>query len=66
MKRGVSAMSMWKMKGCARCGGDMLIEKDQFHGWYEKCFQCSFSRDLPELAQFKKKSDLPKAKPISV
>ena len=49
---------MWKLKGCPRCGGDLLIEKDLLYGWCEKCFQCSFSRDLKELAKSEEVSDL--------
>ena len=44
-------MPNWKLKSCPRCGGDLLIEKDLLYGWYEKCFQCSFSRDLKESAE---------------
>ena len=58
-------MAMWKLKGCPRCGGDLLIEKELLYGWYEKCIQCSFSRDFPELAQFKEQSDLSREKPIA-
>ncbi len=58
-------MAMWKLKGCPRCGGDLLIEKDLFYGWYEKCIQCSFNRDLPELAQFEEQSDLSRETPIA-
>jgi len=46
-------VSKWKLKSCPRCGGDLLIEKDMY-GWSEKCFQCSFSRDLKELVTIKK------------
>ena len=48
---------MWKLKGCPRCGGDLLIEKDLSYGWQEECIQCSFSRDLPELAESASSSD---------
>ena len=58
-------MAMWKLKGCPRCGGDLLIEKELLCGWYEKCIQCSFSRDLPELAQFQEQSALSRKKPIA-
>ena len=56
---------MWKLKGRPRCGGDLLIEKDLFYGWHEKCLQCGFSRDLPELAQFKEQSDLSRESPLA-
>ena len=49
---------MWKLKGCPRCGGDMLIEKELLYDWYEKCIQCSFSRDLKELVGSINSSDL--------
>ena len=49
---------MWKLKGCPRCRGDLLIEKDLFYGWYEKCFQCAFSRDLKKLVETEEVSDL--------
>ena len=49
-------MSKWKLKSCPRCGGDLLIEKDLLYGWNEKCFQCSFSRDLKELVKSEKVS----------
>ncbi len=48
---------MWKLKGCPRCGGDLLIEKDLSYGWHEECIQCSFSRDLPKLAKSISSSD---------
>ncbi len=51
-------MSKWKLKSCPRCGGDLLIEKDLLYGWHEKCFQCSFSRDLKELVKTDKAPDL--------
>jgi len=56
---------MWKLKGCPRCGGDLLIEKDYVYGWHEKCIQCSFSRDLLELVEFKEQPDLPREKPVT-
>ncbi len=51
-------MAKWKLKSCPRCGGDLLIEKDLFYGWYEKCFQCSFSRDLKKLSKSEEVLDL--------
>ena len=51
-------MANWKLKSCPRCGGDLLIEKDLLYGWNEKCFQCSFSRDLKESVKSEKVSDL--------
>ncbi len=56
---------MWKLKGCPRCGGDLLIEKDLFYGWYEKCIQCSFSRDLKEAVKSEEVSDSTDGVPIT-
>ena len=58
-------MANWKLKSCPRCGGDLLIEKDLLYGWNEKCFQCSFSRDLKELVNTEKKSDSIKKEQIT-
>ncbi|MFC2005535.1 hypothetical protein ACFLVG_01050 [Chloroflexota bacterium] len=58
-------MVMWKLKGCPRCGGDLLLDKDLLSGWYEQCLQCSFNRDLQDLAEYKERSDLPRETPIA-
>ena len=58
-------MPNWKLKSCPRCGGDLLIEKDLLYGWNEKCFQCSFSRDLKELVKAEKTSDSTKKEQIT-
>jgi DNA-directed RNA polymerase subunit RPC12/RpoP len=36
---------MWRLKGCPRCKGDILVDRDQ-HGWYEWCLQCGYRHDL--------------------
>jgi len=56
---------MWKLKGCPRCGGDLLIEEDFIYGWHEKCLQCSFSRDFKELDELERVSDLTNGAPIT-
>ncbi|MFC2035325.1 hypothetical protein ACFLUJ_04275 [Chloroflexota bacterium] len=50
---------MWKLKGCPRCGGDLLIEKEMLYGWNdigrnEKCIQCSFTREFKEIVASEK------------
>ncbi len=50
-------MVNWKLKGCPRCAGDLFISQDM-DGWYEQCLQCSFRRELKELADFKGKPTL--------
>jgi hypothetical protein len=47
-------MVTWKLKGCPRCMGDIFISQDM-DGWYEQCLQCSFRRDLKDLAELKGK-----------
>jgi len=41
--------NIWKLKGCARCGGDMYFDRDAF-GWFAQCLQCSYTQEL-ELTQ---------------
>ncbi len=53
LSKGGDNMTMWKLRSCPKCGGDMFIDKD-IYGWYEKCLQCSYQRDLKDLAEFKK------------
>ena len=40
-------MLHWKLKACARCGGDLFIDRDM-DGWFEQCLQCSYRRELRE------------------
>ncbi len=40
-------MLTWKLKACARCGGDLFIDRDM-DGWFEQCIQCSYRRDLKD------------------
>jgi ribosomal protein S27AE len=54
---GVINMVVWKTKSCPRCAGDLFIYQDM-DGWYEQCLQCSFERELKELAEFKSKPTL--------
>ncbi len=53
MGEGVIYMTMWKLKNCPRCQGDVFIDKD-LDGWYEQCLQCSYRRELKDIAEFKK------------
>ena len=41
-------MTMWKLKSCLRCGGDLLVMQDRY-GLHEECLQCGFLRDLEGL-----------------
>ena len=39
---------MLQLKGCPRCQGDLVLDKDHF-GWYQSCIQCGMNIDLPEM-----------------
>ncbi len=39
-------MTVWKLKSCMRCRGDIYIDKD-YDGWYEHCLQCGYLRPIP-------------------
>jgi len=30
---------------CPKCGGNLYIDRD-YHGWYEQCLQCGYTRNL--------------------
>jgi hypothetical protein len=38
-------MAKWKLKGCPRCKGDLLVERAG-DKWDEYCLQCGYRRDL--------------------
>lgn len=33
-------MAKWRLRGCPKCGGDMVLEEDHIEGWMEICLQC--------------------------
>jgi len=39
---------MINFKGCPKCQGDMVLEKDHY-GWYHHCIQCGLHVDMPVL-----------------
>ncbi len=43
---------MWRLKGCPKCSGDMFLEKD-LDGWYERCLQCGYNRDMVTIVEVK-------------
>ena len=57
-------MKSWKLRGCPRCSGDIFIDVDEEHMWYETCLQCGYTHELKKLVitegagEFKKKSAL--------
>ncbi len=52
-------MAVWKLKCCPRCQGDVFLDTD-LDGWYEKCLQCSYERELKTLDEFKKQQETKK------
>ncbi len=44
---------MWRLKSCPKCKGDIFLEKD-YSGWYERCLQCGYNRDLKCVVEVKK------------
>ena len=55
-------MVRWKLKSCPRCAGDIFIAED-LDGWYEHCLQCSYRRELKDLAEFKEQLAQKKKEP---
>jgi hypothetical protein len=43
-------MGKWKIHGCPRCGGSLIIDRDE-DGWYESCINCAFRNDLKVIAK---------------
>lgn len=39
-------MTMWRIKSCPKCGGDMFFNKDEDNIWYEQCLQCSYLHEV--------------------
>ena len=35
-------MATWRLKGCPRCGGDVIVDRDE-----SQCLQCGFDRLEP-------------------
>lgn len=49
---------MWKLKGCARCGGDVYINRDEY-GWFVQCLQCGYHNELVNIDEARKQMQLP-------
>lgn len=39
---------------CPKCGGNVYLDRD-FYGCYEKCLQCSYTRDHKIISKISKK-----------
>lgn len=38
---------MLKLKGCPKCKGDVVLDRD-IHGWFEQCIQCGYLHDMTD------------------
>ncbi len=47
-------MGKWKIHGCPKCGGSLVVDKDE-NGWYEQCINCSYLNDLEVLVHTSRK-----------
>jgi hypothetical protein len=54
---------MWKLKSCPRCNGDIFLEKD-ISGWYQRCLQCGFNKDLKVMVEVKEGVPRKKKEPV--
>ena len=46
-------MTMWKLKNCPRCQGDLFMDKN-LDGWYQRCLQCGYQREMKPIAEVKR------------
>ncbi len=37
-------MATWRLKGCPKCGGDVILDRDE-----SQCLQCGFDRVEPSV-----------------
>jgi hypothetical protein len=48
-------MTMWKLKTCPRCQGDLFVDKS-LDGWYQQCLQCGYRREMRPIAEAKREA----------
>ena len=59
-------LGILKLKGCPRCKGDIVLERDHW-GWYEQCIQCGYLRDLENpVAVSEQSSEAEKKRGVSI
>ena len=56
-------VEMWRFKSCAKCRGDMFLDKDS-EGWYEQCLQCGYTHYLDSIFDMDKGSNGRRKKPV--
>ena len=50
---------MWRFKGCPRCEGDILLDRD-YNWWYELCLQCGYRRELRDIVETQQQAKIEK------
>ncbi len=50
---------MWRLKGCPKCKGDIFLDRD-IDGWYERCLQCGYNRDLESIVEVREQPSVRK------
>ncbi len=45
-------------KRCPKCGGNVYLDRD-FYGWYERCLQCGYTRELHSIVDMGKQASQP-------
>jgi hypothetical protein len=48
---------MWKLRGCARCNGDVYINRDEY-GWFVQCLQCGYHSELVNIDEARKQMQM--------
>ena len=41
---------MLKLKGCPKCKGDLIIDRDMY-GWFEQCIQCGYLHPMEPVSK---------------
>jgi hypothetical protein len=49
VENGRGEMTVWKLKSCPKCGGDLHIDRD-LENWFACCLQCGHERLLNDPA----------------
>jgi DNA-directed RNA polymerase subunit M/transcription elongation factor TFIIS len=57
-------MGRWKIHGCPRCNGSLIIDKDE-DGWFEQCINCAYRNELRSYGKPFSKPILKEAKSLS-
>jgi Zn ribbon nucleic-acid-binding protein len=45
---------MYKLKGCPRCRGDLLVNQES-NVWFEQCIQCGYEKEMRTLVDLSRR-----------